>query len=65
MQFVPMFITFTVSALWHGLRVGFIVMFTGFAMMEIICKYGGRTKLAAWVVKNVPYVVYHPIRWFC
>ena len=59
-----MVMTFMASALWHGPRAGFFVMFTGFAFMEVICKEGAKTKIAVWIGKNVPYAIYHPVRWY-
>lgn len=47
MQIGPMFITFIVSAAWHGLEIGFFAMFIGFAFMEYIVKAANATKLAA------------------
>lgn len=64
MQVGPMVVTFIVSAAWHGIQVGFFLMFFGFALCEYIVKTGERTKAAQFVTKNVPFHVYHPIKWF-
>ena len=53
-----MLITFIVSAAWHGIQVGFFVMFVGFAIMEYSIKVSERTKVCQFVTKNVPFAVY-------
>jgi len=64
MQVGPMVITFIVSAAWHGIQVGFFLMFFGFAVMEYIVKVGGKTKLINLILQHVPFAVYHPFKWF-
>ena len=64
MQFVPMALTFIISALWHGLQVGFFMMFAGFAIMEYVMKMGERTTLAVWIIDTIPFILRHPIKWF-
>lgn len=59
-----MLITFIVSAAWHGIEIGFFVMFIGFAFMEYFIKVGEKTAIAVWITNNVPFAVYHPIKWF-
>ena len=64
MQIGPMAITFIVSAAWHGIEVGFFVMFIGFAFMEYFIKMGEKTTIAVWITTNLPFAVYHPFKWF-
>ena len=64
MQVGPMIITFVVSAAWHGLELGFFVMFIGFAFMEYAVKTSEKTKVAQFVMNNVPFAVYQPFKWF-
>lgn len=59
-----MVVTYIVSAAWHGIQVGFFAMFTGFAIMDYTIKVSERTKVAQFVMKNVPFAVYQPIKWF-
>ena len=62
MQLVPMLLTFIVSAVWHGPRIGFLILFIGLAFKEYFFKTASRTKIVIWIGKNVPYFVYAPIR---
>ena len=63
-QVGPMLTTFLVSALWHGIQVGFLVMFTGMAFMEFFIKAGSKTTIAESITTNLPFVIYHPFKWF-
>ena len=56
--------TFIVSAVWHGIRIGFFILFIGLAFKEYFYKTAAKTKIVIWCSKNVPYFVYAPIRWF-
>jgi len=46
MQVGPMLITFIVSAAWHGMELGFFVMFIGFGIMEYAIKLSEKTLVA-------------------
>ena len=59
-----MVITFIVSAVWHGMRIGFFVAFIGLALKEYFFKIAPKTKIVIWCSKNVPFFIYAPIRWF-
>ena len=59
-----MITTFIVSAIWHGIRIGFFILFVGLAFKEYFFKNAYKTKIFLQIGKTVPYVVYHPFRWF-
>ena len=63
MQVMPMVVAFMASAIWHGIEVGFLIMFVGMAFNDYAYKVGEKTVIGNWVLTNVPYRVYHPILW--
>ena len=58
-----MVLTFIAASFWHGTKFNFLVYFIYFFLMVYLEKVAKRTKLCVWIGKNIPWVVYFPIKW--
>jgi hypothetical protein len=55
-QLVPTFLTFFVSAIWHGIYPGFFIFFIAIAMLEIQSKSFPKLKLTKALTGVSPYI---------
>ena len=62
-QVMPQIVCFLVSSIWHGLELGLWVCMFGFGMLLALYNITSRTQLCQGIAKNVPFVIYHPLKW--
>ena len=61
---MPQIICFLVSSIWHGLELGLFVCMFGLGLVLALYKSTVNTQICASFCKTVPFVVYHPFKWF-
>ena len=63
-QILPTILTFLISAAWHGLATGMFVAFFMCSLLDQITKAAGKTKISAFMDKNVPFLLWWPLKWY-
>lgn len=63
-QIMPQILCFLVSSIWHGLELGLFACMFGLGLVLALYKTTVNTVICATISKNVPFVIYHPFKWF-
>ena len=61
-QIIPVFVTFLVSAAWHGMELSFVKCFFWVGLMDYLFKIWDQTQIVHLMYKNVPFSVYQPFK---